>query len=228
MLPWNYFGHTDGRRCAIRIVESDNITLENIVLDCDLVKNNGWHGVLYANSTGGSFSSSTFKNMYTDQAHYYDLMIYARALAPYTPASKATLSLYDCDLIDTGRIGYISHDYVHATIELCDFHKTTHTFGYGMEIGSASTADIISNVMYGFDTPAVSDGSVSAAIYVENCYTQAETGVTKEVTIQGNVIHDNQIGITVGNQFNNYAGDVDIVLNITGNDLDDNNDGIVL
>ncbi|HOY85764.1 MAG TPA: right-handed parallel beta-helix repeat-containing protein [Candidatus Syntrophosphaera sp.] len=228
MLPWNYFGHTDGRRCAIRIVESDNITLENIVLDCALVKNNGWHGVLYANSTGGSFSSSTFKNMYTDQAHYYDLMIYARALAPYTPASKATLSLYDCDLIDTGRIGYISHDYVHATIELCDFHKTTHTFGYGMEIGSASTADIISNVMYGFDTPAVSDGSVSAAIYVENCYTQAETGVTKEVTIQGNVIHDNQIGITVGNQFNNYAGDVDIVLNITGNDLDDNNDGIVL
>jgi len=222
-VPWNYFGHTTGRRAAIRIVESQNITIEGITLDCDLIKNNGWHGVFLGNSTGCVLQNNTMKNMYTDQAHYYDVMIYARALEPFSNDARATLSILDCDLIDTGRVGIVTHDYMHTVIDGNLIYKTTNTFGYGMEIGSSSTAVVTDNVIHGFDTPAVSDGSTSGGIYIENAFTTAFTSpVQKPVTIAGNNIYDCQVGITVGNQFNNYAGNVDIAMQINNNILTDN------
>ncbi len=223
VIPWNYFGYTTGRRSAIRIVESTNINFQNLVLDCDLIKNNGWHGVFYANSTGSVFNNCTFKNLYIDQAHYGDVMIYSRAITPFTPDARATLSLQYCNFIDTGRVGLVTHDYLSSVINYCNFYKTTDSFGYGMEIGSSSIAAITNNLMYGFDTAAVSDGSTSAAIYIENAFTSAQVtpAVTKNVSISGNEIHSCQSAITVGNQFNGYAGNVDMVVSIATNNIHD-------
>jgi hypothetical protein len=230
VVPWNYFGHTTGRRAAIRIVESQDITIEGITLDCDLIKNNGWTGVFYGNSSGCVLQASTLTSMYTDQAHYYDIMVYARAMEPFSNDAKATLDILDCDLIDTGRVGIVTHDYVHTVIDGNNIYKTTNTFGYGMEIGSSSTAVITDNEIYGFDTPALSDGSTSGGIYIENCYTTAfTTPVSKPIVISANQVYDCQMGIMVGNQWNNYAGDVDIELQITNNILTNNTSyGILL
>lgn len=232
-LPWNALGITTQRRAAIRIVESDNLAVSGIVLDCELIKNNGYIGLLYANSTGGVIQGSTFKNMYNDQTHYYDVMMYARAVEPsYDCTNRATLSILANEFIDTGRLGIVTHNGIHTIIDGNTFYKTTDCFGYGMEIGSTSTAEITDNVIWGFDTPAVSDGSTSAGIYIENSFTSSAYGTfncSKPVTIEGNEIYNCQDGIVVGNQFNNYAGNVDIVVDIIDNNIYDNiNEGILI
>jgi len=228
-IPWDYFGHTTGRRSAIRIVESSEIVIEGITLDCDLIKNNGWYGAFVGNASA-TIQNSTLKNMYTDQSHYYDIMIYARSLSPYSDTNRTTLNVLGCKLIDTGRVGIVTHDYVHSVIDGNQIYKTTNTFGYGMEIGSSSTAVITDNVIYGFDTPAVSDGSISGGIYIENAFTSAVVeAIEKLIVIDDNEVSDCQIGLTVGNQFNNYAGNVDMILQVTNNDFVNNIDyGILL
>ncbi len=222
VLDWNALGYTTNRKTSIRIVNSTDITIDGITLDCELIKNQGYIGVLYANSTGGVIQNSILKNMYNDQSHYYDIMIYARAIdAPYTCSNRATLSVLNNQLIDTGRVGLVTHDYIHTIIDGNQFYKTTYSFGYGMEIGSASTAEITDNVIHGYTASAASDGSAVSGIYIENCYT---TGYNcpKPVTISGNEIYNCQNGMVVGNQFNNYAGNVDIAVDITGNNFHDN------
>jgi len=225
-LPWNALGYTTTRQCAIRIVNSSNIVIDNITLDCELIKNNGYHGVLYANSTGGVIKNSTLKNMYNDQSHYYDIMIYARAIdAPYTCSSKATLSILSNKLIDTGRVGLVTHDYIHSIVDGNEFYKTTYSFGYGMEIGSSSTAEITDNEIHGFSASAVTDGSSVSGIYIENAYTSSTYGTyscQKPVTISNNEIYNCQNGLVIGNQWDGFAGDVDIVVDIEGNNIHDN------
>lgn len=228
-VPWNYFGHTTGRKAGIRIVESNGITISGITLDCDLIKNNGWYGVFSGNSNV-LLQNSTFKNMYNDQSHYYDIMIYARALSPFTVDNRAILSVFNCKLIDTGRIGIITHDNVHSIINGNQIYKTTDSFGYGIEVGSTSTAVITGNTIYGFDTPAVSDNSTSGGIYIENAFTSGITSaIVKPVTISFNNVYDCQIGLVAGNQFNNYAGNVDIDMQIANNTFVNNIDyGIMI
>ncbi|MFO7660948.1 MAG: right-handed parallel beta-helix repeat-containing protein, partial [Candidatus Cloacimonadaceae bacterium] len=112
------------------------------------------------------------------------------------------------------------------------FYKTTDCFGYAMEIGSTSTAEITGNIIWGFDTPAyLQDNSSSAGIYIENAYTSSTFGTfncVKPVTIEGNEIYNCQGGIVVGNQFNNFAGNVDIVVDIIDNNIYDNIDEGIL
>jgi len=221
-VVWDGYGHATDRRTAIRVVNSDNFHFNNITLDCELIRNNGYYGVLYGDSDGGVFSSSILKNMYVDTAHYYDIMVALRS-DNATAEAKDDVTFTDCQFIDTGRVGILAHDFVNVIITDCDFHKTTHTFGYGMEIGSESTATVTGSTLYGYDTAALSDGSTSSAIYVENCFTNGTVVATaKPVEISDNNIYNNQSGITIGNQFNNYAGNVDITATISDNTFTNN------
>ncbi len=79
VTDWNYFSYTAEKKAAIRIVESNNITIENLILDCELIKDNGYSAILYANSTGGVFSNDVFRNMSSSLSPNEDVMIYARA-----------------------------------------------------------------------------------------------------------------------------------------------------
>ncbi|HPS40147.1 MAG TPA: right-handed parallel beta-helix repeat-containing protein, partial [Candidatus Cloacimonadota bacterium] len=229
VIDWNAFGYTSGRKAAIRVMNSDNLAITGITLDCELIKNNGYFGVLNGNSTGGTYTNCVFKNMYNDIDHYYDVMVAVRSTEG-TAEQRQTASFSNCQFIDTGRLGILSHDYVHVNINGCSFYKTTDAFGYGMEIGSQSTATVTNNTLYGFLKPAGSDNSTSGAIYIENCFTTAvTTPVSKPVTISNNNIYNNQSAITVGNQFNDYGGNVDIVATIANNTITNNRDyGILL
>jgi hypothetical protein len=127
--------------------------------------------------------------------------------------------------VDTGRLGICTHDYVSATITGNTFYKTTDDFGYAIEMGSQSTGVIRDNTIYGYDTPAASDGSNSAGIYIENAFTGGTSGVTKTVLLDNNEVYGCQWALYVGNEFDTYAGDVDINVTLNDNDFHDNVDG---
>ena len=88
--------------------------------------------------------------------------------------------MFECDpravggakqrFIDAGRVGIVTHDYINGTISNNVFYKTFNDFGYAIEMGSQSVGTISGNQIYGYDTPAASDGSESAAIYIENAF----------------------------------------------------------
>jgi hypothetical protein len=91
-----------------------------------------------------------------------------------------------------GRVSLHLGYYVETTITGNTFYKTADDFGYGIELGTQSSGIISDNIFYGFDTPAASDNSNSAAIYVENCFTSSEVNpIIKNVTISGNQIYNN-------------------------------------
>jgi hypothetical protein len=226
VTDWNYYSYSDGKKTAIRIVESNNITIENIVLDCDLVKDNGYSGILYANSTGGVFSHNVFRNMSTSQSPNEDVMIYARADSPYTAVDRATLTLNYCDLYDTGKVALSTNNYIDTSVDHCNFYKTTEAYGLGMGICSSSSASITNSEFHGFNLNE--NDNLPTAIYIDNLGTQNENGVDKTVTIQNCEIYNCQAGIIAGNLIyfdnsNNNVGDVDIILNIIENNIHDNN-----
>ena len=220
-LDWNVSTYGGTRKTGLRIVDSDNFTLRGVTLDCDLIKGDGRYGFLYWSSTDGLFENNRFKNMSKSNPPYYDMMGYLRC--PDCSSAYATVTIRNNEFIDTGRLGLVTHDYINSTIEGNIFEKTTAAFGYAMEIGSLSQATIRNNVIRGFNTPAPSDGSSSAGIYVENCFTwDVTTHVDKPVTIVSNEVYNCQYGIYIGNEFDGSAGAVGIVATVEENYLHDN------
>ena len=227
-LCWNFVPYGCGRTAAVRVVNSTGVVLQNMTFDFDLVKGNNVTGVLYWDSTG-TVKDSVLQNMSVPDSSsgYYEITSYVRAPS-YTDGARAAVSFLDNEFIDTGRLGIVTHDYVNATISDNTFYKTTDDFGYAMEIGSQSTGTVSGNTIYGYDTAAASDGSNSAGIYVENSFTGGSPAVIKNVSITGNEIYDCQWALYAGNEFDGYAGDVDIVLTASGNNFHDNDDGAVV
>ncbi|OGO20760.1 MAG: hypothetical protein A2Z15_06045 [Chloroflexi bacterium RBG_16_50_11] len=231
-LPWNVGNPAyDTRLAAIRVINSTSINFENLTIDFDLVKTAGrMHGILYWNSTG-SLTGNVLKNLSFPDASggYYEVCVYLRAPG-YSDAARADVKVSKNTFIDVGRVAVLTHDFVNATITGNTFYKTNADFGYAIEMGSVSTGTISYNTIYGYNTPALSDGSNSAGIYVENCFTGPAFGspypaTTKKVNLTGNVIYDCQWGIYVGNEWDTYAGDVDIVVTLNNNNVHDNTDG---
>jgi parallel beta-helix repeat protein len=224
-LCWNVGGYGCSRQAAVRVVGSTGINFSNMTFDFDLVKGNNVAGVFYWDSTG-TLNHNVLKNMSVPDASggYYELTSYIRAPS-YSDGARAPVTFSDNIFTDTGRLGIVTHDFVQATIQGNTFTKTTHDFGYAMEIGSRSTATVTDNTISGYDTPAASDGSESAGIYVENSFTNGLPHINKPVTISGNTLTGNQYGLYIGNEWDGYAGDIDINVTLQNNEIHDNTTG---
>lgn len=227
-LDWNVGGYGSSRKAVFRVVNSTNVVLQNMTMDFDLVKGNNVFGILYWDSTG-TVNNNILKNMSVSDASggYYEIGSYYRA-PWYTDASRANITISANEFIDIGRLGVCTHDYVEATITGNTFYKTIDDFGYAIELGSQSTGTISDNIIYGYDTAALSDGSESAGIYIENCFTGSVSGMTKNVSLTGNEVYDSQWGLVIGNEWDGYAGDVDIVAALSNNNFHDNDLGGVV
>jgi parallel beta-helix repeat protein len=228
-LDWNVGGYGSSRQTVFRAVNSTDVVLQNMTMDFDLVKGNFIHGILYWDSTG-TVDNNILKNMSVSDASggYYEITSYYRADS-YSPGSRADITISNNTFIDPGRLGACIHTYVDATITGNTFYKTTDDFGYAMELGSEATGSIDNNTIYGYDTAAASDGSNSAGIYVENSFTWSHVSpLTKTVSVTDNEVYDCQWGLHVGNEFNGYSGDVDIMLDLSDNNFHDNTDGGVV
>lgn len=231
-LCWNVASYGCSRRAVLRIVNSTNISVSGITFDMDLVKANFIFGALMWDSTG-SLASNVFKNNTVPDASggYYEFGVYARAPG-YSDASRANVAITGNTFTDVGRVAVLTHDYVQATIQGNTITKNLNDFGYGIEMGSQSTGTISSNTLSGFDTPALSDGSSSAGIYIENAFTGSCFGIgphlNKPVVIANNDVYGNQFGMWIGNGYDCYAGDVDIQVNLSGNHVHNNTDGGIL
>jgi hypothetical protein len=224
-LDWNVGGYGSSRQAAVRVVNSTGITLQKMTMDFDLVKGNLVHGILYWDSTG-TVDDNILQNMSDDDAsgYYYEITSYFRAPS-YTDTSRADITVSNNTFINAGRLGVCTHQYVDADITLNTFYKTVDDFGYAVELGSESIGEITHNTIYGYDTAALSDGSNSAGIYIENAFTGTTSGVIKNVLVEDNEIYDCQWGLYIGNEFDGYAGDVDIVATVKDNNIHDNLDG---
>ena len=210
------------RQVAVRVYTSTDITLSTMTLDFSLVTDNLVHGVLYWDSTG-VLDNNLIENMSLSDAagYYYEITSYFRAPS-YTDEARAEITISDNEFVDTGRLGVVTHQFVDVTITGNTFYKISDDFGYAIELGSESTGSITHNTIYGYDTTAASDGSSSAGVYIENMFTTASTGITKDVSVFSNEIYDCEYGVWIGNGLDGYAGDVDIDLNVWGNYIHDN------
>jgi parallel beta-helix repeat protein len=224
-LCWDVGGYGCGRHAAVRVVASTDINFSNMTFDFDLVKGNNVAGVFYWDSTG-TLNHNVLKNMGAPDASgfYAELTSYIRAPS-YSDGTRAAVTFSDNIFTDTGRLGIVTHDFVQATIEGNTFTKTTDDFGYAIEMGSRSTGTISDNIISGYDTPAASDGSASAGIYIENSFTAGLPHVNKPVTVTANTLTGNQYGLWIGNEYDGYAGDIDVIVTLSGNSIQDNTDG---
>ena len=233
VLPWNVSTYGASRQTGVRVVNSTNIAMQGVSLDMNAVKANNVYGMLWWDSWGG-LTESEVKNLSVSDAlgGYYEFGAYVRAIgSAYSPTSRAQVTFHDNLFTDTGRVGILAHDNVDVLIDQNRFTKTFDDFGYAMEIGSTATAMITGNTISEFDTPAASDGSSSGGIYIENCFTYTVTSpaIAKPVTISGNnEVYNSQIALMVGNQFDGYAGNVDMVLTVEHNRFHDNEYGVVV
>ncbi|HUW20328.1 MAG TPA: right-handed parallel beta-helix repeat-containing protein [Sedimentisphaerales bacterium] len=227
-LPWNVGGYGTSRQTVVRVVNSTAVVLANMTMDFDLIKGNSRFGVTGWDSSV-TIDNCILKNMSVDDLSggYTELGTYFRAPG-YTDAARATITITNNEFINAGRVGVVTHDYINADISGNTFYKTLDDFGYAVEVGSQSTGSVTGNTIYGYDTPAASDGSESAGIYVENCFTGGSPSVTKNVTVSGNEIYDCQYAMWIGNGYDGYSGDVDIVIAVSGNNFHDNVDGAVI
>lgn len=217
------------RNTAVRVETSTGITMKDLTIDLDLVKGNNISAYFGWNSTGTLDNNIIKNSSLPDSVAYYELGVYIRAPG-YTAGSRAAFSVLNNTFYNAGRVSLVTHDYLNTTISGNTFYKDMDDFGYGIEMGSTSIGSISGNTFYGFDTPAASDGSESAAIYIENAFTGPAfgapiTGVIKTVLVENNEIYDCQYGMWIGNGYDDYAGDVDIVVTLNNNDLHDNTEG---
>ena len=228
VLNHNACGHTSDRKTAVRVVDSTNVSIQHMTMNFELVRANFVYGLFYCNSTG-TVNDNVFKNLSLPDAGggYYEIGSDFNA-PDYSDSSRASITITDNTYLDTGRLGIVTHYYVDADIRGNTFYKTTDDFGYAIEIGGPSTGTVKDNVIYGYDTPALSDGSESAGIYIESAWTTALSGITKNVSVEDNVVHDCQYGMWIGNGYDGFAGDVDINVVLKGNTFHDNTDGAVI
>jgi parallel beta-helix repeat protein len=226
-LCWDVGGYGCGRQVAVRVVSSTDIALSGMTFDFDLVKSDGVTGVLYWDSTG-VIDDNILKNMSVPDTlsggGVSEITTYIRAPG-YSDGARAAVTVGNNVFQEAGRVAVLTHDFANTTIQDNTFSKAIDDFGYAIEMGSESTGAISGNTIYGYDTPAY-DGSTAAGIYVENAFTGSCFGgvphVDKPVTISGNTIFGNQYGLWLGNEYDCYAGDVDISITLQGNDIHDN------
>jgi len=226
-LNWDVGGYGSSRKTAIRVVNSTDVVLQSMTLDFDLVKADGVYGILYWDSTG-TVNNNILQNMSvldTISGGYAEITSLYRA-PDYTAEDRAEITISGNTFINPGRLAVLCHDYVDMTITGNTFYKTMDDFGYAIELGSEATGTITSNTIYGYDTAALSDGSQSGGIYVENCFTGGQTTqVVKDVSVISNEIYDCQWGMWIGNEWDTYAGNVDIALTLSNNNFHNNTIG---
>lgn len=236
VLPWNVGGYGSSRTVAIRLVNSTNITINGIKLDMDLVKGNNVSGMLLWDSTGALQQSVLINNQVSDvSGGYYETGIRIRTdSSTYNASNRAVFTVTDSLFQDVGRVGINAHDWSHVIIRRSVFMKSAgaNDFGYGVEIGSESTADIQQTKFSGFNTAALSDGSSSGGLYIESAFTGPSydpdwaTQKDKNVVIKYCEIYDNQIGLVIENSYNGLAGNVDTYVQMAGNYIHDNEYGV--
>lgn len=225
-LCFNVASYGCSRRTAFRVVNSTDVLLQNLTMDFDLVKANFLFGSFFWDSTG-ALINNIVENLSIDDVSggYYEFGLYFRATG-YSDVARASLTVVGNTFINAGRVAVLVHDYSDATISGNTFTKTIADFGYAIELGSQSIGEISGNTISGYNTPALSDGSESAGIYVENAFTGRLfgiiSGITKTVLVEGNEISDSQFGMWIGNGYDGYAGDVDITVTLNGNNFHDN------
>lgn len=228
-------GYGDDRRTAVRVVDSQNVRLQGLTVDFDSVAGqNGVgsskpiYGVLYWN-TSGTVVDSTFENLAVPESGggYYEIAFHARA--PDRAGNRATVSLQNNTFRNVGRVAVNTHEYVDMQIHENTFESTIDDFGYAIELGSESTGAIIGNEISGFDTSAASDGSKSGGIYVENAFTHdVSSDLVKTVTVANNDVHDNTIGVQIGQGWDGLSKQTTIRTRLVDNHIHDNVDGVVL
>ncbi|MEW5924389.1 MAG: hypothetical protein AB1746_10410 [Candidatus Zixiibacteriota bacterium] len=219
-VAWNVGGYN--RQAAIRVVNAA-VTIQDMTMDFDIIKASETAGILYWNATG-EISGCLIQNMNVPDSFngYREITCYLRA-PDFTPADRAHVDILDNTFIKTGRIGIVTHDYIDALIDGNSFDKVDDDFGYGIEMGSASTGIISNNIFANYDTWAASDASTVAAILVENLFTQTVTiPIEKTVLIENNEMYHCQYGIYLGSDYIGLAGDVDINATIKNNNIHDN------
>jgi len=214
----------DGRKAALRAYACASLAVSGLTLDLETVRGNNVVG-LFAWDTPLAVDACAFRNnSLPDNQAVAEITSYVRAPA-FTPAARAPVSFTNSRFTDTGRIGIVLHDWLNATLDHNTFHKEVHDFGYAVELGSAATGSLTYNTVDGYDTPA-SDGSQSAGFYIENAFTSAITEATpKPVAVGHNEISACQYGLWIGNEYPDYAGDVDIAVTLDHNDIHDNLEG---
>lgn len=214
---WAVGGYGTTRWAGIRIVNSTGITFSYIDFDFDLIKANTVTGMLVWDSEA-LVSHCSLANMSASDAggQYTEITCYVRAPG-YTSSARATVRFASCSFSETGRIGIVAHDYIHLEVDNCTFEKTIPDFGYAMEIGSEASGLVQDCVISGYNTPAASDGSISSGILVENSFTTDAGGFSKTVDLFRNFIYNCQWGLYFGNGHDGFAGDVDIIVNLTEN-----------
>ncbi len=169
-----------------------------------------------------TFHGNTFANLSaSDAAGYYsEIMAYAKAPG-LSDSTRARVVFENNVFVDAGRVAVLAHYFVDLTVKNNVFVRTIDDFGYAIELGSQAVGSIVGNVILGYDTPALSDGSASGGIYIENCFTSTAFGgsghVDKTVVVMLNTIFNNQVGIVAGNEWDGYAGDVDILVTAAQN-----------
>jgi hypothetical protein len=226
LLDWNVGSYGSSRKTAIRLNNSTAITLENVTVDMNLVQNN-LHWAYLAWDSTATIQDNVFKNNLVSDVlgGYTEGGLYLRAPS-YAPASRALITLEGNEIIDLGRVAVLAHDFVDVQMSDNDITRTVNDFGYGAEIGSTAAATLTNNRISGYDTAAASDGSESAGIYVENAFTSAiVTPIVKHVGLVNNEIFGNERGITIGNEFDGFAGAVTIEVDASGNNIHDNLNG---
>jgi len=219
-VPWDVGGYS--RQTGIRVVGAD-ATFTGMTMDFDLIKASEVSGILYWNATG-ELSENLIQNMNVPDNFngYREITCYFRA-PDFTAESRARIDVLNNTFLKTGRIGIVTHEYVDVLIDGNSFDKVEDDFGYGIELGSASTGIITNNTFANYDTWAASDASTVAAIMVEAYYTDHIVDPTaKPVVIENNEIYNCQYGLYIGTDRAGYAGDVDMDLTIKNNYIHDN------
>lgn len=225
-IPWNVPPYGATRQTCIRVVSSTDVAFRSLTFDFETVRANFLFGLLVWDSTA-SFDDDLFEDVAISDAlsAYHEFVAYVRAPGPpYSAGNRAAVSFTGSLFRETGRVAILTHDFVDATIVGNTFTKSTDDFGYAIELGSESTGTIRDNVFSGFDTPA-GDGSASAAIYVENAFTEGSPPLAKPVTVSGNEISGGQYGVWIGNEWSVAgvaSGDVDIDVTFADNFVHDN------
>jgi len=217
-LDWNIGGYGSSRKTAIRVINSTDITFDNVSIDLDGIAGDNVMGILYWNSSGALTNNLTQNNTTTG---YYEITAYFRA-PDLSDATRAQIDITGNTFLNTGRVGIVAHDYVNVNIEDNIFDQVVPDFGYGIELGSMATGTIRSNSFSNYSTWAETDQSTVAAIYIENSFTSGVPAVDKYVVIDSNDISNCQYGIVVGNQWEGMAGDVDIHATIAHNEIYNN------
>ncbi|MBN2256499.1 MAG: right-handed parallel beta-helix repeat-containing protein, partial [Anaerolineaceae bacterium] len=227
-LGWNACGHTTARTTAIRLVDSTNIALSGFTLDMQLVKADRLYGILACNSTGTLTDAKLMNNQLPDVGGAYNefgMYVWGRD-APYNIDNRAHFGITDVTFQDLGRVAILAHDWTELDVDQSTFTKTEADFGYAVELGSASIGSFTNNTFTEFDTRALSDNSASGGLYIENCFTNTIVDpITKDVLISGNTFNTNNYGILIGNENVNYAGNVDINVVITDNEITNSDSG---